>query len=209
MKYYQEITLLPDQEVSANFLWQKLYRQVHYGLATLKNKGIEPLAVSFPDYDIDDKRCKLGLRLRLFSAEKEALEAFDSEGRFKALKDYVLIEPIKITPPTDSYVAFIKKPGIGRNKSKYKNKKNLAFFEKKNLSSNDKSSKTEFSEKHYSPSKLPFIWMESDTTKAACSARAHRFPLFIEKNKAEAKGKEPASSYGLSTASHIVGVPDF
>ena len=38
MLYYQEITLLPDAETSVNFLWTKVFTQLHIALADRKNK---------------------------------------------------------------------------------------------------------------------------------------------------------------------------
>ncbi|MDG2898076.1 type I-F CRISPR-associated endoribonuclease Cas6/Csy4, partial [Vibrio parahaemolyticus] len=36
MDYYQEITLLPDADISLGFIWQNVFQQVH--LALVDNK---------------------------------------------------------------------------------------------------------------------------------------------------------------------------
>lgn len=212
MKYYQEIMLLPGEEVPADFLWQKLYRQLHYGLVTLKAAGIAPLAVSFPDYDLDRKRCRLGLRMRLFSLDKSSLETFAAEGQFRALMDYVCIRPIEAVPPAVSYAAYIRRQGIGAKRSEEKNKRNRVLFEGKSRSGEISKAKKEFMEIPYSPLGLPFIWLNSDSTKKASIGSSCKFPLFIEKRKVESSGPGDAhglSCYGLSSTACPIAVPEF
>ena len=38
MNFYQEITLIPDAEISPYFLWSKVYTQLHIALADVKNQ---------------------------------------------------------------------------------------------------------------------------------------------------------------------------
>ena len=59
MKYYQEVTLLPNEEITPNFLWSKVYNQLHLALADVKNKnGIDGIGISFPQYKFDEKNGK-------------------------------------------------------------------------------------------------------------------------------------------------------
>lgn len=37
MKYYQEITLIPDAEIPPDFLWTKVYAQIHLAFADREN----------------------------------------------------------------------------------------------------------------------------------------------------------------------------
>jgi len=51
MKYYLDITLLPDAETNLGFLWHKVYQQVHIALVENKvAKNQSEIAVSFPEY---------------------------------------------------------------------------------------------------------------------------------------------------------------
>ncbi len=69
MKYYLDITFLPDAEANLGFLWQKVYQQVHIALADNKiAKNESAIAISFPGYN--DKDFPLGNKLRLFSNMK-------------------------------------------------------------------------------------------------------------------------------------------
>lgn len=85
MTYYQEITLLPDAEVSLYFLWSKVFAQVHLALAAYKNEnGVNTIGIAIPGYSEKG----LGSKLRLMASE-EALQALDIENRFQRLADYV------------------------------------------------------------------------------------------------------------------------
>ncbi|WP_019671929.1 type I-F CRISPR-associated endoribonuclease Cas6/Csy4 [Psychrobacter lutiphocae] len=102
MKYYQELTILPDPEISGYFIWSKLYNQLHIALADIKNTHkIETIGVSFPDYYFDSKNgksSKLGNKLRVFAPNKEGLENLNLNKWLERLTDYVHIKPIKDVP---------------------------------------------------------------------------------------------------------------
>ena len=36
MKYYLDMTLLPDTDITLDFIWQKIYQQVHIALVDNK-----------------------------------------------------------------------------------------------------------------------------------------------------------------------------
>lgn len=110
MKYYQEITIIPDPEITAYFIWSKLYNQLHIALADVKNThGIKSIGVSFPDYHFDSKQgrsSKLGNKLRVFAPNKEDLTKLDLNKWLDRLTDYVHIKPIKDVPDkVESYVS--------------------------------------------------------------------------------------------------------
>ncbi|NMU26494.1 type I-F CRISPR-associated endoribonuclease Cas6/Csy4, partial [Vibrio parahaemolyticus] len=51
MDYYQEITLLPDADISLGFIWQNVFQPVHLALVDNKIAGHQSaIAVSFPEY---------------------------------------------------------------------------------------------------------------------------------------------------------------
>lgn len=50
MKYYQEITLIPDAEIPPDFLWTKVYAQIHLAFADRENIDHKQIyGVSFPN----------------------------------------------------------------------------------------------------------------------------------------------------------------
>nr|WP_281722202.1 type I-F CRISPR-associated endoribonuclease Cas6/Csy4 [Nitrosomonas nitrosa] len=109
MKYYQDITLLPDAEANLGFLWHKTYQQIH--LALVENKIAEKqsaVAVSFPGYGT--KQFPLGDKLRLFSEAQAHLEKMDISKWLSRLTDYSHVKPIKIVPDgINQYARFTRK----------------------------------------------------------------------------------------------------
>lgn len=103
MKYYQEITLIPDAEISPYFLWSKVYTQLHIALADIKNhQGIDGIGVSFPDYRYEEKNGKtfamLGTKLRIFAQTTAELEKLALAVWLANLTDYVHLTSIKEVP---------------------------------------------------------------------------------------------------------------
>lgn len=79
MNYYQEITLLPDVEISLGFLWQNVFQQVHIVLVEHKvAENQSAVAVGFPDYR--NAKFLLGNKLRLFAKEQATLEKLSING---------------------------------------------------------------------------------------------------------------------------------
>jgi CRISPR-associated endonuclease Csy4 len=56
MKFYQEITLIDQAEISPYFIWSKLYTQVHIALAEIKDDSDKVgIGASFPQYILRKK----------------------------------------------------------------------------------------------------------------------------------------------------------
>lgn len=92
MTHFQEITILPDPDITPYFIWSKLFTQLHIALADIKNKhGIESIGVSFPDYHYDKKgkSSKLGLKLRIFAPSSNELVKLQVNKWLSKLMDYV------------------------------------------------------------------------------------------------------------------------
>jgi len=101
MTHYQEITLIPDPDITSYFIWSKLFTQLHIALADIRNNhGIESIGVSFPDYHYDKKgkSSKLGLKLRVFAPSQEALETLNLDKWLDRLTDYIHVKGIKEVP---------------------------------------------------------------------------------------------------------------
>lgn len=108
MNYYQEITLLPDVDISLGFLWQKVFQQVHIALVDNKVAANQSaVAISFPDYR--KTNFPLGSKLRLFADDKATLETLGIEKWLNRLDDYVHIKGIRSVPNEVSYVSFARK----------------------------------------------------------------------------------------------------
>ena len=67
LSYYQEITLLPDEETPAFFLMSKVFLQIHLVLGHWKNHtGTQPFGISFPQYG----EKSLGVKIRIFAESR-------------------------------------------------------------------------------------------------------------------------------------------
>lgn len=109
MKYYQDITLLPDAEANLGFLWYKVYQQIHLALADNKiAENQSAIAVSFPGYG--NKQFPLGDKLRLFADTLIQLESMNINKWLSRLTDYTHVKPIKSVPEAiDQYACFKRK----------------------------------------------------------------------------------------------------
>lgn len=97
MKYYQDITLLPDAEANLGFLWHKVYQQIHLVLADNKiAENQSAVAVSFPGYG--GKQFPLGDKLRLFAGAQAQLEKININQWLSRLTDYTHVKPVKSVP---------------------------------------------------------------------------------------------------------------
>lgn len=191
MQYYQEITLLPDESSSVNFLWGKIFTEVHIALADLKNtRGITNIAVSFPEY----RDTSLGTKLRILAEDEHLLEILDIKGVLHRFADYADIGRIKKIP--------------------YNKIKGYAVYSRYQPDSSVHQKARRYSQRHPDTSyaqalqimksknratQLPYIQMCSMTNR-------NPFRLFIKRTKAEQGEKYHFGSYGLSPHS---AVPEF
>ena len=78
MKYYLDITLLPDTDITLGFIWQKIYQQVHIALVDNKvGKNESVIAVAFPQYG--EGAFPLGNQLRLLAETEQQLQTLNIE----------------------------------------------------------------------------------------------------------------------------------
>lgn len=99
MKYYQELTIIPNDDIAPYVIWSKLYTQLHIALADIKNThGISGIGVSFPNYRYHEKYGKgfgtLGNKLRVFADSEASLALLDLPKWLDRLSDYVHIKRI-------------------------------------------------------------------------------------------------------------------
>lgn len=207
MKYYQDITLLPDAEANLGFLWQKVYQQIHLALVqnsfesddTFINKdGKEVkinksyIAVSFPKYH--DKEFPLGNKLRLFAPTEEKLKQLDISKWLNRLTDYTHFTSIRNVPSSVEQYAYFKRKQFDTNIER------LARRRAKN-----KNEPLEQALKYYSgfkdqKSKLPFINMISlSSDKNINFSQKKRFRLFVEREIVKHAAGDKFSCYGLSS----------
>ena len=223
MKYYQEITLRPGPEIPLNFLWTKVYTQIHLALVAQKDTPEGgSFGVSFPEYTVEEKAegqksdaalippeqnaaipktrqgtgqhgQTLGCKLRIFAPSEEALQKLNVEKALSRLLDYVRLTNIRRTP-----VKIIK--GYATYSREHaaasQQQKARRFARRHDLSLTEALSR--FPATNSTPA-LPYIQMKSLTNQ-------QKFNLFIKKHSAAHPLPQPFSLYGLSLQSTV---PEF
>lgn len=203
MTYYQEITILPDPEISPYFIWSKLYTQLHIALADLKNKhGIEHIGVSFPHYKYeerkDDKTGKvktfatLGDKLRIFAPEQEQLQQLDLSKWLDRLTDYIHIKPIKPVPTHTQYLC------VQRYRSKDPEKVISNFAKFKQISIED--ARLHCAQYKQTDYPYPFIQLRSLSNEVD-----YRLSICQKETNQPVNGV--FNVYGINTMTHQVTVP--
>jgi CRISPR-associated endonuclease Csy4 len=89
MNHYIDIKILPDAEINANFLLNKVYTKLHKVLFDIKSDAI---GVSFPEY-----RRTLGQVLRLYGTQ-QALDQLQAQDWLARLADYCKVSAICEVP---------------------------------------------------------------------------------------------------------------
>jgi len=192
MKYYLDITLLPDAETNLGFLWQKVYQQVHLALVENKvTKYQSEIAVSFPEYG--NKVFPLGAKLRLLAETKAKLEQLDVIKWLNRLTDYVHCTSIKDVPDSVSSFTCFERVQVATNKER------KARRRVKRHGGTLEEALAYFANFEVQYSTLPFINMNS-------LSENKKFKLFVNKIDVSEQRNGEFNCYGLSK---IATVPSF
>jgi CRISPR-associated endonuclease Csy4 len=189
MKYYIEITLLPNADIALYFLWQKVYQQIHLGLAGIKSEdNTVPVGVSFPQYD--GKKYQLGSKLRLFSQESATLESVNISKWLNRLLDYIHITSVREVPANVDSFAIFKRQQVKSSNERLARRtakwKGISFEQALNDLKTPENSR----------SKAPFINMQSQSSN-------RKFRLFILKQVIDQPQEGCYSCYGLSNQTTV------
>jgi CRISPR-associated endonuclease Csy4 len=189
MKYYLDITLLPDTEITLGFIWQKVYQQVHIALAENKiEENSSAIALAFPQYSLTgDKKIEfpLGNKLRIFAPTEELLTKLAIHNWLKRFSDHAHISSIKAVPEKVNEFVCVKRKQC---------KTNLSRLARRRAKRKDES--FEQALQHYESfndeqSKLPFINVNSISKK-------EQFRLFIEQKMENEAAEGEFNCYGFS-----------
>ena len=184
MKYYLDITLLPDTEITLGFIWHKVYQQLHIALADNKvADNRSEIAISFPEYG--NKQFPLGNKLRLFASTEDKLDKLAIAKWLQRFSDYLHVTSIKVVPENvNEYATFSRKQF----------NTNIARLARRRV----KRHKETFEQavQHYAnfedkESKLPFINVKS-------LSQGDQFRLFIERQSCKQESEGEFNCYGLS-----------
>ena len=112
MKYYIEIKIHPTPEATVRDITSAIFQGIHQGIRTISyNLGNNPIGISFPEYIAQGKTFSLGRTIRLFSPDKESLEALQLKYLWLSkLQDYLVISDIMPVPETiTGYAVYVRK----------------------------------------------------------------------------------------------------
>lgn len=191
MNVYLEITLLPSGEIGHHFLWEKVYQQLHLGLASVQSQeGISAIGISLPEYNAE--KYQLGSKLRLFAADADILEKFNALQWFNRLTDYVHVSSMREVPAKVAYAIY-------KRQQPQSNTERLARRKAKRANITIEQALEQLNGRKEEHVKTPFINMNSQTT-------GQRFRLFIDKVSVGEPISKGFTSYGLSSCSTV---PEF
>ena len=189
MKFYIDITLLPDVEVGLHFLWQKLYQQIHLALVEMQDiNGTAPIAVAFPEYDID--KHNLGKKLRLLAGDQRQLDALNIQKWLARLTDYLHMTKVREVPGNITTFSRFKrlqaKSNVERLARRKARREGISEAEALNKLAGFKEEKL----------RAPFINLQS-------LSGGQSFRLFIAKEEVEQAVAGDFSLYGLSSTATV------
>ena len=180
MKHYIEIKLLHNPEIEFEFLWKKVFTQVHLALVE-SSKG--SVGISFPKYG--DTSFPLGDTLRLFASSQKELEALKIGQWLDRLQDYITVTEIREVPENvKGYAKFIRKQvktGKERQARRYAKRHDVTYEE----------ALKRYADMEEKTLPLPFIVLQSLSTD-------QEMKLFVERVMINDDISGDFNSYGLS-----------
>jgi CRISPR-associated endonuclease Csy4 len=189
MHYYLDILLLPDEIAGLNFLWEKVFLQVHLSLVRIKDKNEHvPIGLSFPGYDIAAHT--LGETLRILARDRAEIDSLNIEDALLRFRDYIEIRDQKEVPATIATFARYRRqrakssiPRLARRRARRK-----GITEEQALADFDS-----FEEKRLT---VPFV-------NARSLSGDSRFRLFILEEMDVPPAEGDFSCYGLSSSATV------
>jgi CRISPR-associated endonuclease Csy4 len=198
MTVYLEITLLPDVDISLNFLLQKVYQQLHLRFVDMQREnaalavqkgGLQPIGVSFPKYN--SLANTLGDKIRLFAENVATLERFSAKHTLRKLSDYVHVTNIRDVPENVTTFACFQRVQLKSSNARLARRKakreNISFEEALFKLRTHAEQRTD----------LPFMSIKS-------ASNGENFRLFVVYSQKNCANEEFAfSTYGLSDKSTV------
>lgn len=202
-KFYQEITLIDQAEISPYFLWSKVYTQLHIAFAEHKDENEKiPFGISFPQYgiNVEKKKGVLGSKIRVFAHSENELRQLNLTKWLERLTDYVHITQPKEVPRAKitGYAHFYRvNPKL--------NLEERIVHQSQRLKISLDQARNHFKEYKEQPIVEPYINLKSLSAKREKDID-QLFRLYIGRSVAEEATDGKFGTYGLS---RTIAVPEF
>ncbi|KAA1260529.1 CRISPR-associated endonuclease Cas6/Csy4 [Rubripirellula obstinata] len=209
--YYQEVTCLPDHEISIGFVLGKVMDEIHLALVE-SAAGTQDcrIGLSFPEYreasqedvmtDASQKTTHdelqgppIGSKIRVFARSDDDLLQLNLSNRLSRLLDYVHLTSVRKLERKINRYAVYKRCQTKSSRDR------LIRRQMKRKGLDQATAQAEYATFKPRYSQLPYVNMRSHST-------AQRFRLYIERSMAEAGEDWCFSTYGLSGTT---AVPEF
>lgn len=195
MEYYQELTIIPSLEVPMYFIWSRVYQQLHLGLVERQDEnGIVPFGVSFPQYQFENGKGRIGEKLRVFAKSEAELYELGIKKWMQRLQDYVHITGIREVPKNKQGYAVYRR--VHKENSA---EQKAARFLRRHRDVTDYEQVVKMFSQKVRKCEYPYITQKSLTNSNA-------FRLYIAKVHCEKSVYEGFGTYGLSNSSTV---PEF
>ncbi|WP_130803132.1 type I-F CRISPR-associated endoribonuclease Cas6/Csy4 [Acinetobacter ihumii] len=203
MQYYIELTLLPNEDTSAYFLWSKVYTQLHIAFVEhIDEQEKIPFGVSFPQYRINQQKKLgfLGTKMRIFANTEDQLQQLHLDKWLERLIDYVHVTRPREVPQDKiteyaHYYRVNPKMSLDERVAHQAKRRNISLDE----------AKQHFKEYVEQPIFEPYISLKSLSAKREENIdRPYR--LYIGKSVADEAKDGKFGTYGLS---RTATVPEF
>ena len=184
--YYEDLILLPDQEISVSFLMGKVISALH--LICIESEhaiGAVNIGLAFPRYS-KEKR-SLGNVVRLYAQNPDTLRNSSSDSRIRRLDDYIRKGGITPVPSVvQGYVQY-------RRMQFKENKARLIRRHAKRHDLDINQAAKQYTDYKIPANDLPYVTLNSLSSQ-------QRFRLYIDEVRLETKNDNNLvfSSYGLT-----------
>lgn len=198
MKYfYQELTIIPNDDISPNFIMSKIFFKLHVLFGKYKDlNGSNSFGISFPGYIQPGNGCQtLGMKIRVFGPSIESLNDLNLARNLRSWTDYVHIKsPSIVLSEIKGYSTYQRvrpENNIAGLKRRFAKRHNLAL----------EAAEKEY--KNFSPKTQPdFPYV----TISSSSSGNTKFSLLIKKEEKGYPVFDDYSTYGLSSTATV---PEF
>lgn len=95
--FFQEITLLDQNDISPHHVFSGIYREVHRALCNNVDENSLNIGISLPEYYYNKKKLvgNVGRKIRLFAKTKESLESLSIKTTLDTYLDYAHVGAIE------------------------------------------------------------------------------------------------------------------